>query len=172
MTDWTLHNRSLNCRPIPVESGDHAVELLWKNSGWPDHSDYGVILEFVHAERGIIICFASTEFSTIEFIPDYTDKTRSRAGSRSGLRVKPVTEEPFYFVCGGCKERSSVWMRNVLPIVKVTRAVKHIIENRNFPGGIRWTDPVPESPSPQEQHPTAAESLWYGHHTVKSRRRG
>ena len=27
MTDWTFQNRSLRSRPIPVESGDHAVEL-------------------------------------------------------------------------------------------------------------------------------------------------
>lgn len=163
MTDWTFHNRTLRSRPIPVESGDHAVELLWKNSGWPEQSDYGVILEFQHSERGVIICFASTEFSTIEFIPDYTEKSRSRVGSRSGRRVKPVSDEPFYFVCDN-RELSSVWMRSVLPIVKVTRAVKHIIEHREFPGGIDWSEPVPAQ---EPAEPLTAENLFGGIYRVR-----
>jgi hypothetical protein len=140
MTDWTFINRSLRRRAIPVLSGDHAVELLWKHSGWPEQSDYGVILEFIHAERGKVVCFASTEFSTLQFLPNYCEKARSRAGSRSGLRIKPVSEEPFYFVCGN-RELSSIPIRYVLPIIKVTRAVKQIIEHRDFPGGVRWSDP-------------------------------
>src|SRR5262245_31326561 len=69
MTDWTFRNVTRRGRPIAVRSADHAVELLMKHSGW---TEYGIILEFVHSERGMITCIANTEFSTIEFNPNFT----------------------------------------------------------------------------------------------------
>jgi hypothetical protein len=168
MTEWTFRNVTRRGRPIDVRSADHAVELLMEHSGW---TEYGIILEFVHSERGMITCIASTEFSTLEFNPNFTASKPSRSGSRSGTRVKPVSEEPFVFDDGTCA--SSIPIRYVLPIIKVTRAVRHIVEHGDFPGGIRWTDPVPEQESAANEslHPTPAESLWFAHHKVKKGRR-
>jgi hypothetical protein len=167
MTEWTFRNLTRRGRPIHVRSADHAIELLMEHSGW---TEYGIILEFVHSERGIIICIANTHLSTLEFNPNFTPSKPSRSGSRSGTRVKPVSEEPFVFDDGTCG--SSIPICYVLPIIKVTRAVKHIIEHRDFPGGIRWTDPVREEewPANESLRPTATESLWFGHYTVKKGR--
>jgi hypothetical protein len=57
-------------------------------------------------------------------------------------------------------------MRYVLPIIKVTRAVSHIIEHRGFPGGIRWTDPVPQE---EQAKPLTAEKLFGGIYPVRRR---
>jgi hypothetical protein len=138
MTGWTFRNFTKRGRPIEIRSVEHAVELLMEHSGW---TEYGMILEFVHSEQGMITCIANNEFSTLEFNPNFTPGKLSRSGSRSGTRIKPVSDEPFVFDDGTCA--SSISIRYVLPIIKVCRAVSHIIEHRDFPGGIRWTDPVP-----------------------------
>ncbi len=142
MTKWTFldyaNQESEIPVRIPVNSADHAVELLMEHSGW---TEYGIVLEFVHADKGLIRCIANTEFSTLEFNPDFSSNSRSRVGSRVALRIKPVSKDPFYFVSGG--QASSMPLCYVLPIIKVVRAVKHIIEHDDFPGGIRWSDPAP-----------------------------
>ncbi len=139
MTEWTFRNATRGSQPIAVLSADYAVELLMEHSGW---TEYGVVLEYVHSERGMITCIANIELSTLEFKPNFTASKPSRSGSRSGIRVKPVCDEAFVFDDGTCA--SSIPPRYVLPIVKVSRAIRHIVEHRDFPGGIRWTDPVPE----------------------------
>jgi hypothetical protein len=159
MTAWTFRNVAKRGRPVNVQSAEHAVELLMEHSGW---TEYGVILKFVHSERGMITCIANTEFSTLEFNPDFTASRPSRSGSRSGTRVKPVSAEPFVFDDGTCA--SSIPMRYVLPIIKVGRAVSHIIEHRDFPDGIHWTDPVPEE---EPAKPLTAENLFGGIYRIR-----
>jgi len=59
-------------------------------------------------------------------------------------------------------------------VIRIRRVAAEPIYGHNSQERGRWTDPVPEEESPANQslHPTAAESLWFGHHTVKKGRRG
>jgi hypothetical protein len=139
MTEWTFRKYTSDgrSRETGVTSADHAVELLMKYSG---NTEYGRVYQFAHAECGLVTCIASNLFSTLEFNPGYELKKRSRLGTRQGIRGKPVGEEPFVFEFGG--QASSVELRYVLPLTKVIRALRKIIENREFPGDVRWSEPV------------------------------
>ena len=138
MTKWTFRNLTKGGRDIRVRSADHAVELLMEHSGW---TEYGVVLEFEHSDKGFISCVANTQFSTLEFHATYDRNAHSLVGNRNAIRVKPVSKDPFYFV-DGVGVASSIPLRYVLPILKVTRALKYIIEHHDYPSFIRWSDPV------------------------------
>jgi hypothetical protein len=140
MTKWTFRNWTHGKGEIPVASADHAVELLMEHSGW---TEYGVVLEYTHAELGCISCVANTEFSTLDFNPIYNRKAHSLLGKRCAIRVKPVRKDQFLFV-DSVGVASSIPLRYVLPILKVTRALKYIIEHHEFPSLIRWSDAVPD----------------------------
>lgn len=138
MTKWTFINRSLLHEPVAVLSANHAVELLEEQSGWPGRPKYGVVLDFVHSERGSITCIANKEVATISFDPQSRPGGPSGSTRRYGIRRKPLSKEPFYFV-DGTGLASPLPLNCVLLIAKVKRAVEQIIEDHDFPNCIRWS---------------------------------
>lgn len=138
MTKWLFRNWT-HCTPaIRVQSADHAAELLLKQSSG---TEYGVILEFLHDERGLVSCIANSDRSTLTFVSEYDPERHSLRGKRMAFRVKPVSKEPFYFI-DSTGVASSIPESCLLPILKVARALKHIVEHHECLGGIRWSDPV------------------------------
>ena len=100
-------------------------------------------LSSLHGERGLISCVANNEFSTLGFNPTFNLKVHSTSGNRDAIRVKPVTKPPFYFV-DSVGVASSIPIPCVLPILKVARALKYIVEYHDFPGFMRWSDATSE----------------------------
>ena len=138
MTKWTFHNWTDGGLPVAVASLDHAVELLMEHAAC---HKYGVYVDYIHEDRGAISCSANTEFSSLSFYPDYDSKTHSLVGSRSAHRVKPAIKEPLLWV-DSTGLASYIPVHCVMPIRKVVRALRYILEFHDFPSFIRWSQPA------------------------------
>lgn len=160
MTKWTFHNWTDGDPAQRVLSTGHAIELLAEHTG--RHS-YGIYVNFVHDDQGLISCSANPEFSSLSFCPTYGPQDHSLVGSRSARHVKPAIKDPLKWVdsTGVASFMPVEW---VLPIKEMRRALTAIFETHDFPAFVRWTDPVPaEEPA----KPLSAENLFGGLYPVR-----
>jgi hypothetical protein len=140
MTKWTFHNWTDGIPAVRPTSIVHAIELLVEHAAL---HEYGIYVDYVHDERGLISCSANAKFSSLSFCPDFDPKTHSLAGSRSARRIKPAIKEPFRWV-DGTGLASYMPVHFVLPMAKVVRAMTYILEFHDFPAFIRWSNPATE----------------------------
>jgi hypothetical protein len=95
MTKWNFHNVTDGAAGRRAESIDHAIELLIEQTA---RYPYGIYVDYIHDDRGVISCSANTQFSSLSFCPTYDPKNHSLVGRRDAYRVKPAIKEPLKWV--------------------------------------------------------------------------
>lgn len=137
INQWQVQNVSQGESPIPLSSISQAVEVVVEVS----KKEMGETLDFLHADRGAIICTAGKGRGTLTFVPDYNKQKHSLAGKRnarsSGASGKFLHVDSIGSV-------SSIPPHYLLPILDVVRALVYIFEFHDVPAFVEWSDPVPD----------------------------
>jgi hypothetical protein len=137
MPGWVFSNWTGGVRGIPIESSDHAVDLLARHAG----RELGTCLDFIHTTRGLIACVARDDGSTVSFDPGYDPAAHRFQARRNAFSVRPVVREPYCFV-DSVGVLSTIPVRYVLPNTKVEKALRYIIAHHDFPNFVRWSEPI------------------------------
>jgi hypothetical protein len=134
---WQVENVSQGGLPLSLSSISQAIEVLVEVS----KKETGETLDFLHADRGAIICTAGKGRSTLTFVPDYNKHKHSLAGSRS---VRSSNGSKGLLHVDSIGSVSTIPANALLPVLDVVRALVYIFEKHDVPPFLDWTGPAVE----------------------------